>query len=236
MIHTALIVEDVLHTQEWLVSVVRAGFPGIQVRVAGSIAEAMKNLQDGCPDIALIDLGLPDGEGVEIIRILNRSSPATACIVTTIFDDDGHLFTALQAGAHGYILKDQEPALLVHMLQGIIKGQPPLSPTIARRLLAHFRAPAQPVATIATARVAPTEDGKSHDVESIEQSLSARETDVLRLIAKGYTTTRTAELLGISAHTATGYIKDIYRKLNIGSRAEAALEATRRGLIHRDAQ
>lgn len=245
MIQTALVVEDLQATQEWLVSVLRAGFPGIQVRTAGSVAEASECLQEGDPDIALIDLGLPDGEGVEIIRALNKSSPGTACIVTTIFDDDSHLFTALQAGALGYVLKDQEPELLVHRLQGIIKGQPPLSPTIARRLLEHFRAPSHDasaaISHVATA-LAPRDDKSARATAAISrgeadgQALSGRETDVLRLIAKGYTTTRTAELLGISTHTASGYIKDIYRKLNIGNRAEAALEATRRGLVYPDAQ
>lgn len=216
MIHTALVIEDLPDTRQWLASVVQAGFPGVQVRTAGGVAEAMASLQSGYPDLALIDLGLPDGDGVDIIRNINQAAPATSCIVTTIFDDDHHLFAALQAGAHGYILKDQAQDRLMPMLQGIITGQPPLSPTIARRLLNHFR---------------PTTSTTAH-----EAPLSARETEVLQLIAKGYTTARTATLLNITTNTAAGYLKDVYRKLNIRSRAEATLEATRRGLVHRDTQ
>lgn len=216
MIHTALVIEDLPDTRQWLVCVVQAGFPGVQVRTASGVAEALVSLQAGYPDLALIDLGLPDGDGVDIIRNINQAAPTTSCIVTTIFDDDRHLFAALQAGAHGYILKDQAQDRLMQMLQGIITGQPPLSPTIARRLLNHFRPP-----ILST---------------SPETPLSARETEVLQLIAKGYTTARTATLLNITPNTAAGYLKDIYRKLNISSRAEAALEATRRGLVHRDTQ
>lgn len=214
MMGTALIIEDIPDTLRWLVAVVQAGFPGVSVDTAQSVASAMQKCDVGYPDLALVDLGLPDGEGIEIIRRLNRESPATWCVVSTIFDDDRHLFAALQAGAQGYMLKDQPKEALVTMLHGITTGQPPLSPAIARRLLEHFRPPTEPP------------KGDTH--------LSARELDVLRLIAKGYSTARTAALLGITYNTTSSYIKDVYRKLNIGTRAEATLEATRRGLIYPD--
>ncbi len=217
MIDTALVLEDLPDTRHWLAEVVRASFPQTQIGTAASIAEARQQLGQGFPDLALIDLGLPDGKGIDIIRQLNLANADTWCVVTTIFDDDQHLFASMQAGAHGYLLKDQAQDLLVSMLQGIVRGQPPLSPSIARRLLNHFREPAETPAP-----------------ETEHTHLSARETEVLRLIAKGYTTARTAELLGITSNTAAGYLKEIYRKLNISSRAEATLEASRRGLIHSD--
>ena len=101
------------------------------------------------------------------------------------------------------------------MLRGILSGQPPLSPSIARRLLRQF----QPAAS---AMPAP-----------LTEPLTARETEVLQLIAKGYTVQQTAAALGLSPHTASGYVKDIYRKLSINSRAEATLEAARLGLVAR---
>jgi DNA-binding NarL/FixJ family response regulator len=136
--------------------------------------------------------------------------------VATVFDDDGHLFPALRAGAEGYLLKDQAQAAVADALRGMGEGRPPLSPSIARRLLSHFR----PVAA-----AAPTHS---------EITLTTRETDVLQAIAKGYTVHQVAGLLTLSPHTVAGYLKDVYRKLAVGNRAEATLEAARRGLISAD--
>lgn len=103
------------------------------------------------------------------------------------------------------------------ILRGILADQPPLSPSIARRLLRHF----QP----------------AHDNPQLTpEILTPRETDVLRLIAKGYTVVQVAQALSLSHHTTAGYVKDIYRKLSISSRAEATLEATRRGLVDSSAR
>ena len=133
-------------------------------------------------------------------------------VVASIHDDDEHLFQALQAGAQGYLLKDHPTAWLAQQLQGIARGQPPLSPAIARRLLRHFHAApaAQPHAAC---------------------DLSARERDVLGLLAQGVRIADIGIALGISRHTVGDHVKNIYRKLNIGSRAEAALQARDLGLI-----
>ncbi len=164
------------------------------------------------PDIALIDLGLPDGSGIEVIAWLNQHAPHSKCIVATIYDDDAHLFPALRAGAHGYILKDQGSEEAVRLLLGIATGQPPLSPSIARKILSSF----QPHAL---------------RLDSDQPALTTRESEVLRLISKGMTLPETAKLLQLSRHTVDGYVKDIYRKLNVSSRAEAALSAQQMGLV-----
>jgi DNA-binding NarL/FixJ family response regulator len=205
----ALVVDDLAASREWIGTALRAAFPGLQIDCAGDLAEGLLRARDA-PDLAIIDLGLPDGSGVQLIEVLRRAEPPPVCVVASVFDDDGHLFPALHAGAEGYLLKDRPQAEVVQALCGIVEGRPPLSPSIARRLLAHFRPPP----TLPEA--AP---------------LTARETDVLRTIAKGYTVQQAAELLGLSAHTVAGYLKDVYRKLAVGSRAEATLEAARRGLI-----
>ena len=165
--------------------------------------------QHNAPELALIDLGLPDGSGIELISELNRRSPATLCIITTIYDDDQHLFPALRAGAQGYVLKEQRWQQLAVLLSGIAEGRPPLSPPIARKLLGYFR-PAPP---------------------SVSDALTQREAEVLSLIAKGVTQAEAARVLGISPHTVCGYVKEIYRKLNVSSRAEAALSAQKLGLV-----
>lgn len=207
---TGFILEDLPESQAWLREALEQSFPGIAIDSAYSLAEATQKLTAGpAPDIALIDLGLPDGSGITLIEQIQRRSPATLCIVASIYDDDGHIFPALRAGARGYLLKDQPVAGIVQALTGIAAGQPPLSPAIARRMLAFF----QP---------APSAPGPD---------LTERETEVLRLISKGLTQAETARLLGISQHTVAGYVKELYRKLNVSSRAEAALIARDLGLV-----
>lgn len=209
----ALVVDDLAGSRAWLGRALDLAFPGIEVQQASNLAEGLR-LIDPPPPLALIDLGLPDGSGVQLIEALRAKSAQTLCIVATVFDDDAHLFPALRAGAEGYVLKDQSHEALAEMLRGIAAGQPPLSPSIARRLLRHFQPLPQP---------APIADA---------EALTARETDVLRLIAKGLTLAEAAGLLDLSRHTVAGYLKAIYRKLSVNSRAEAALEATRRGLVN----
>ena len=203
-----VIVEDLPDARDWLIKALAEAFPGISIRSAANLAEARRLIAEQAPQIALIDIGLPDGSGIDLIAELKQSHPTLMSVVTSIFDDDTHLFAALGAGACGYLLKDQSRDQLCGMLQRIVDGQPPLSPSIARRLLGFF---------------GPREDDD-------ETPLTRRERDVLALIAKGYTTARVAELLSISPHTAAGYVKSIYSKLSISSRAEAAMEAVAGGM------
>jgi DNA-binding NarL/FixJ family response regulator len=206
---TCLLLEDVPEASEWLTLAVRASFPGMVVSATASLAEARAWVAShDAPDLALIDLGLPDGNGTDFIAELNRRSPETICVVASIFDDDQHIFPALRAGAQGYLLKDQGQEAITELLQGSIAGRPPLSPAVARKMLSHFR-------------VAP---------ELAQPMLTERETEVLRLIARGLTTAEVARLLNISTNTVPSYIKEIYRKLNVSSRAEAALTARNLGL------
>ncbi|MCU0756598.1 MAG: response regulator transcription factor [Xanthomonadales bacterium] len=211
----ALILDDLPACLDWLRRALEQAFPGITIRTATTLAEARARIAEAAPlDLALVDLGLPDGDGTTLIARLRQQRPAVIPVVTTVFDDDAHLFPALSAGAAGYLLKDEAVDALAQRLLGIVEGQPPLSPSIARRLLRHF----QPL--------------PSAPVDSV--SLTPRETEVLRLIAKGYSVPEAAQLLGLAKHTVAGYVKDIYRKLDVGNRAEATLEASRRGLIRAD--
>ena len=213
------ILEDLPESQAWLGQALAESFPGIAIATAYSLREARTRLAEGpMPDIALIDLGLPDGSGVEMIEYIQRRSPATLCIVASIYDDDSHVFPALRAGAMGYLLKDQPVAAIVAALQGIASGQPPLSPAIARRMLAYF--------SQGGPRVVDVTRFDPHEV-----ALNGRETDIQQRVAKGYTLPEIAGQLNLSRHTVADYVKQIYRKLNVSSRAEAALEAARRGLV-----
>ena len=208
----ALVVEDIAATRAWLRDALADAFPGIETDSTGTRAEAVALVGRRDYDVALVDLDLPDGSGLEVIAALRLRRPQAAAVVTTIFDDDAHVFPAMQEGAKGYLLKEQPRELFVAGLQGILHGAPPLSPAIARRMIAHFN------------RLGPP----STERESV---LTPRETEVLRLVAKGYTQSEIAGLLSLSRHTVVDHVKSLYRKLDISSRAEAALEATRRGLV-----
>jgi DNA-binding NarL/FixJ family response regulator len=205
-----LVLEDLPDSRAWLVEVMRQAFPAMSVSEAGTLAEARALVQVQRPDIALIDLNLPDGFGVSLIGELHRLSPAIYTVVATIYDDDQHVFPALRAGAHGYLLKEQSQELLANLLRGLVSGEPPLSPAIARKMLRFFSPPASEIGTV---------------------TLTPREQEVLRLISKGYKLAEVARMLEISRYTVGDYVKALYRKLNISTRAEATMEAARRGIV-----
>jgi len=206
-----LILDDLADARELLRAAASAAFPGVACVCADCIADARVCVDQGRFDLALIDLSLPDGNGVAVIDLLGRRQPDCTAVVATIHDDDDNLFGALQAGARGYLLKDQPVDWLARQLRGIADGQPPLSPAIARRLMRYFQGPARP--------------------EQAETPLSEREREVLQLLGKGIRIADIAARLGISRHTAGDHVKSIYRKLNISSRAEAALRARGLGLV-----
>ena len=208
-VNSVLILDDIAETRSWLALIVTAAFPGVAIVFAASVAEAKSQLASIEIDLALLDLGLDDGSGLEVLATCGALSKPPACVVTTVFDDDGHLFAALRGGARGYLLKDRPAEELTIALRGIVAGQPPLSPAIATRLLRFFN-PMIPAG----------------------EALSVRETEVLVLVSKGFTVAETARSLGLAPSTVSGYVKDVYRKLRICNRAEAALEAQRRGLLN----
>ena len=215
-----LLVDDLAHCRAWMRKAVISAFPEVEIIEAASLAAGVIAVGDALSSnrpfqLALVDLDLGDGSGLDLIRLLRQRLQRAHVVVCTMFDDDGHLFASLREGALGYLLKDESIEQLSLMLARIIDGQPPLSASIARRLLQHFSTQARAAAP-------------QSDAERVH--LTLRETEVLTLTAKGLTIPRVAELLTISKHTVAGYVKDIYRKLGVSSRAEAALAANRMGL------
>lgn len=210
---SALVVEDNPDTRQWLVSCVNAAFPELQVQAAEDLASALALIDKTPFDLALVDLGLPDGSGMEVIRALNRSEHTCYVVVATIYDDDRNLFAALKAGARGYILKDQDRDRIVGYLKGIKKNQPPMSAASSQRLIDHF-------------------NNKGSALSQV--GLTPREIDVLCLIGKGYSVEVTAGMLSLSADTVKGYVKSIYAKLGVSNRSEVTLEAIRLGIIDPD--
>lgn len=204
-----LVVEDIAETRRWLVAALAEAF-GAQAHGAATCRDARAWLRDremGVPLLALIDIGLPDGSGVDLIEEIVNEDPTAVAIVTTIYEDDGNLMKAFSAGAQGYLLKDQDARAFARRLAMIDHGDVPISPAIARRLLNRFR-----------------------DEKPVGAQLSPREMEVLRLVGRGLKSSEAATVLNISPQTVTTHVKAIYRKLEISSRAEAALEARKRGL------
>jgi len=205
-----LVVEDHPELREWLMALLRDAFPSAEITGVGTVEDATRAAAAQVVNLALVDISLPDGSGIDFVARMMETSPSTYCVMVTIYDDDRHLFPALQAGARGYLLKEQPREKLLSQLQGILRGEPPLSPAIARRVLSHFQ------------RARPVVD---------DSGLSEREREVLTLVAKGYNRSDVARMLDISVNTAAAHLKNVYRKLNVSTRAEATLAAARRGLV-----
>ncbi|MDE2253751.1 MAG: response regulator transcription factor [Betaproteobacteria bacterium] len=253
-----LIVEHSAESRTAMARLLSQVLPDLPVCEASTRAQAEKLIRTRTVELALIDFGLPDGSGLDVLRTLHLAQPQARAVVVTMFDDDAHLFPALQAGAFGYVLKDRPEIELVAQLRRIQEGEPPLSSTVARRMLQHFAAirgqatapgaqasgdvkwgrrvtdvgGAPPADTQDLARyLSPQSHARPGMAEEPEVVLTDRETEVLQRVGKGYTLPEIAQQLGLSRHTVADYVKQIYRKLDISSRAEAALEAARRGLV-----
>ena len=194
-----------------------AGSDGLALFAAvADLASGRQAIAKSAPDVLLSDLGLPDGSGIELIRECARRYPTTDIMVITVFGDEEHVLTAIEAGATGYILKDSLPEEFVGLITQLRAGGSPISPLIARQLLKRFK----PDVTTPTEQKPPETAG-----------LSGRESEVLSLIAKGFSFAEIARLLTMSPHTVTTHVKKIYQKLAVHSRGEAVYEASRMGLI-----
>ena len=133
-----LIVEDLTDIRRWLAQVVQEIYPEAEILQAGSVRMANR-LALSPVDLALIDLGLPDGSGLDVLRTLTRENPAAIKVVTTVMGDDASIVAALSAGADGYLLKENETAVLIRHLEQLAHGIPAISPSVARRIMTHFR-------------------------------------------------------------------------------------------------
>ena len=206
---SCLIIEDMDATARVTAARVAAAFPGIDVGLASTLAAARGWLRSNPPPaLVLLDVGLPDGEGTELL-LDGALGAGSLVIVHTVFGDDEHLFQALRAGAHGYLLKEDSEADFLTALSGIANGRPPLSAPMAQRLMVFFRA----------------------DRDTPGVALSPREREVLTLIARGLTVRQAAQALALTENTIASYLKTVYQKLHVGTRAAAALEAIRLGLV-----
>ena len=205
---SVLILEDLAETLAWLKDIVQETFPTANIQTADSLKAAIKLAQSVTYDLVLVDLGLPDGSGQDLIKQVRSTSRDTYIVVATIYDDEQHLMQSLRNGANGYLLKDEKRETLVEHLRGIARSRAPMSDRALDTVITHFN-----------------EQG------SDLVALTGREEEVLQLVAKGYNVAESAEMLGLSANTVKSYLKAVYGKLGISSRAEATTEAIKRQLI-----
>jgi DNA-binding NarL/FixJ family response regulator len=178
-------------------------------------ASARQALANAGPDVLLCDIGLPDGSGIDLIRQTSLRYPEADIMVVSVFGDEEHVLAAIEAGATGYILKDSMPEEFLALIKQLRAGGSPISPVIARQLLKRFKPDAE------------TRDEKPAG----GASLSPRESEVLSLIAKGFSFGEIARLLAVSQHTVTTHVKKIYQKLAVHSRGEAVYEAGKMGIL-----
>jgi DNA-binding NarL/FixJ family response regulator len=197
-------------------SVVREGlraFLRLQdgIEVVGEAAgpdEAVRVAEESLPDVVLLDLAMPEGDGIGAIRRLLEVAPHTRVLVLTSFADDAQIFAAIAAGAAGYLLKDVDPGALADGIRDVHAGRPALHPSVAARLMHRSRAP-----------------------RADRTDLTARERDVLRLVVEGLANKQIAQRLGIGEKTIKTHVSRVLAKLGVADRTQAAVLAIREGLV-----
>ena len=215
-----LVVEDDAAMRREFVAMIEAAPDLALLDDVGSLSAARAAVAaHGAPAVLVVDLGLPDGDGTTLIRELAAAAPSSDALVITVFGDESHVMRALEAGAKGYLLKDATQEEFTRAIRLVRQGGSPLSPMIARHVLRRF-APVPP-----PARRAPA--GKEAQIET----LTAREAEILRLIAGGNSVAEAALMLHLSPHTVTTHVKHIYGKLAVNNRVQAVNRARATGQL-----
>ncbi len=200
---TVVLVEDSRDDAEFTSAVVREAFDDVTVLTARTLARARELLLATTPELVMLDLNLPDGTGASLLPLIRERYADAWAVVITVFDDDEHLFLALQQGADGYLLKDESRADAARLLRDILAGHPPLSARVARRVLRYVQSTAP-----------------GPKPRPLLPALTPREREVLELLASGHTAGSAAAQLGVSEHTIKTHVKNLYRKLDVSSRAD----------------
>lgn len=218
------LVEDDVAFQEALRDSVAAEADMQLVDIASTRAQGLRMLEHPAADVLLVDLGLPDGSGIDVIVAAQQRWPTCAVMVSTAFGDEMHVMCSLEAGALGYLLKDSSAASIAAEIRSLHRGGSPISPLIARQILVRFRAVDRPCA--------PTPAPCAQTLSSTPRaSLSAREQEVLEYITKGFTAEEIAGLMAVSRHTVLTFVRRVYKKLEVHSKTEAIFEARNQGLL-----
>jgi DNA-binding NarL/FixJ family response regulator len=189
-----------------------------EIQVVGEASdglEAISAAREIIPDVILMDIGMPNCNGLEATKRIKREMPHVKIVILTVSDDDHDLFEAIKSGAQGYLLKDLEPYQLYDLLESISRGEAPLSGAIAAKILKEFTRP----------------DKTSEQEPELIDDLTARETSILQLVSEGKTNKEIASILFISENTVKIHLRNILEKLHLQNRIQAAVYAVRQGLV-----
>jgi len=176
-----------------------------------SMEDALAGIGHTGPDVALVDIGLPGMSGIEGIKILKERYPNVASLVLTVYGDDARIFAALCAGACGYLLKKTPPARLLESLKEAVEGGSPMSPEVARRVIALFREIRPP--------------------ENADYELTPHETRLLRMMVEGHNYKSAAKEFGVTTHAISFHMRRIYEKLQVHSKSQAVAKALKNRLV-----
>jgi DNA-binding NarL/FixJ family response regulator len=214
-----VLVEDDVAFQDAFRAAVGAASDLSVIGVAATVAQARVLLQGPPADVLVVDLGLPDGSGIDVIREAHALWPDCAIMVSTTFADERHVIASIEAGASGYLLKDSALPAIPEDIRVLHGGGSPISPRIARQVLMRFRPDEKPV-----------EEGAAAE-KAAAPSLSEREQETLQLITRGFSFDEIAELMNVSRNTVLTFVRRIYTKLEVRSKTEAVFEARAHGLL-----
>lgn len=235
-----VLVEDNQQTRTYLESCVQA-HPQLELAASFATLEpALHWFEDQGADLLLVDLGLPDGSGLSLMRQVHPRWPSCDMLVVSMFGDEENVVASIEAGAVGYVHKDDDAADIAETLLAVKQGASPISPMIARHLLRRMQPEpasadlrvAEPSQASVTPAYPSTEFAGPEPDAEVTITLTRREQEVLEFIARGFSYAEIARQQGITVHTVQTYIKKLYGKLAVHSRSEAVYEANRLGLLN----
>ena len=223
VIRVALVEDDLFFVRAFSTAI--GGSADMRLQgVAHDCKQGLRLLEQPAADVLLVDLGLPDGSGIAVIRAAQVRWPQCHVMVSTVFGDEAHVIQSLEAGAAGYLLKDSSPERVTEEIRNVHAGGSPISPLIARQLLTRFRhalASAPEPAALQVPSSPPPEQAQ----------LSPRERQVLEYITKGFSYEEIGGLMAVSRNTVLSFVRRIYAKLKVRSQLEAIHEARSQGLL-----
>ena len=184
------------------------------VAQASDGAEAVELARKHQPNVALIDIKMPELDGLETTRQINAELPEVGIIILTMYKRDDYIFEAIKGGASGYLLKEVEMEELLSAVRSVAAGEAALDPAIAARVLTEFRTPTT-----------------QEETSSAESELAKRDVEILRLVAQGLTNQEIADRIAVTEKTVRNRLWNVYKQLHLKNRTEAALYAVREGLV-----